>query len=111
TLVDDEFEDVRRFASGPGGNVPAPIDGLVLLLNEFYLLLVATKDTGQTPPANDAANKLRAEAQRQPEPIRSMLQGLVNAPDEDQRHRIDAELRAQLAEFCVKAISGRYPFV
>ena len=27
------------------------------------------------------------------------------------RDRIDAELRAQLADFCVKAVSGRYPFV
>ena len=27
------------------------------------------------------------------------------------RERIDAELRAQVTDFCVKAISGRYPFV
>jgi type VI secretion system protein ImpL len=27
------------------------------------------------------------------------------------RERIDAELRAQIAEFCVKAVDGRYPFV
>jgi type VI secretion system protein ImpL len=27
------------------------------------------------------------------------------------RERIDAELRAQVAEFCVRAIDGRYPFV
>ena len=27
------------------------------------------------------------------------------------RERIDAELRAQIADFCVKAIGGRYPFV
>ena len=114
TLVDDEFEDVRRFASGTGGNAPAPIDGVVQLLNEFYQMLVGIKvaqDSGQTLPPTDPANKLRAEAQRQPEPIRSALQGLVDAPAGARRDRIDAELRAQLADFCVKAISGRYPFV
>jgi type VI secretion system protein ImpL len=183
SLVDDQFEDIHRLAGGPG-NAPAPIDATIQQLNEFYQFLVAAKvalDARQQPPAGDTANKLRAELARQPEPIRSMLQGLVEKgagqvtektraqqvedlrqqrerqaeeyrqqreklaeeqrlvrekQSEEQRlarekqaeeqrvarekqlteirqtrDRIDAELRAQIADFCVKAIGGRYPFV
>jgi type VI secretion system protein ImpL len=117
-LVDDQFEDVRKFVSGPGRNAPAPIDGLLQLLNEAYQWMMAAKaalDTGRSAPQTDAANKLRAEASRQPEPLRSMLQGLAEvgtrATVGKTRERIDAELRAQIADFCVKATGGRYPFV
>ena len=80
TLVDDHFEDIRRFAGAPGGSGPAPVDGAIQQLAEFYQLLVAAKfalESGQTPPPAEGANKIRAEAARQPEPIRSMLEGLV----------------------------------
>jgi type VI secretion system protein ImpL len=172
TLVDDHFEDIRRFAGAPGGSGPAPVDVAIQQLAEFYQLLVAAKfafDAAQTPPPTEGANKLRAEAARQPEPIRSMLEGLVEGgsrqirektierqaeenrqlrekqtqeqrlmnlkqadeqrlasqkqADEQRlarekqateirqtRERIDAELRSQIADFCVKALRGRYPF-
>jgi type VI secretion system protein ImpL len=170
TLVDDHFDDIHRLA---GGNAPGPIDGLIQQLNDFYQLMVAAKvalDAAQAPPPTDSANKLRAEAARQPEPVRAMLQGLVErgtgvvadrtrqrqvqevqqqrekqaeeqrlarekqaqeqrlaqekqaeetrlarekqiAEIRQTRERIDGELRAQIADFCVKAIGGRYPFV
>ena len=118
SLVDDQFEDIRRFVSGPGGNVAPPIDGLVQLLSEVYQWLVAVKaaqDTGQSPPQTATANKLRAEASSQPEPLRSVLQGLADGSTRGTvgktRELIDAELRAQVADFCVKATGGRYPFV
>jgi type VI secretion system protein ImpL len=169
TVVDDQFEDIHRLA---GGATPA-IDGLIQQLAEFNVLMVSAKaafDAAQAPPATDSANKLRAESARQPEPVRAMLQGLVERGTgvvaekvrqkqleeikqerekqaetqrqarekqvEEQRlardkqaeetklarekrtteirqtrERIDAELRAQVADFCVRAIDGRYPFV
>jgi type VI secretion system protein ImpL len=128
-MVDDQFEDIRRFVNGPGGNAPAPIDVATQQLNDLYQLLVATKaalDAAQTLPPTDAANRLRADASRQPEPIRSMLQQLVergtrqvvdNVRDKQvaglrqTRQQIDAELRAQVADFCLKATADRYPFV
>jgi type VI secretion system protein ImpL len=183
-IVDDSFEDIRRLAGEPGSNAAAPIDGLIQQINEFYQLMLAAKialDAAQAPPSTDGANKLRAEVARMPEPLRSMLQGLVEggvgqirkkveekqATDLQQqrvkqaqemqlarekqaeelklarekqaeeqrlarekqgeesrqqrekqvsdtrqtRERIDAELRAQIADFCVKAIGNRYPFV
>jgi type VI secretion system protein ImpL len=118
SLVDDQFEDIRKFVSGPGGNAPPPIDGLVQLLNDVFQWLVAAKtalDTGQSLPQTDTANKLLAEASRQPEPLRSMLESLAKGGTRTTvgktRERIDAELRAQVADFCVKATGGRYPFV
>jgi type VI secretion system protein ImpL len=205
-LVDDHFEDVRQFAASPGDKAPAPVDAVVQQLNDFYLMLVAAKaalESAQTLPPTEAANKLRAEAPRLPEPFRSMLQGLVEggtrevldkqrqrqaeearqarekqleearqarekqAEEQRQarekqaeerqfareqqaeeqrllrekqaeeqrlgrekqveeariarekqvaetrltRERIDADLRAQIGDFCTKAVNGRYPFV
>src|SRR5262249_58860011 len=73
----------------------------------------------QSPPPADAANKLRAEAARQPEPIRTMLQGLleggtkqvVEKTVEKKRQGVDADLRSQVTDFCTRAINDRYPFV
>jgi type VI secretion system protein ImpL len=169
SMVDDQFDDIHRLA---GGNPPA-IDGLLKQLDDFYQLMVAAQEAfklQQAPPPTESANKLRAEAGRQPEPIRAMLQGLVDRGTgkiedmkrqkqveeirqqrekqaEDQRlerekkveeqrlasekqadearrarekqiadarqarEQIDAALRSQVAEFCVRAIDGRYPFV
>jgi type VI secretion system protein ImpL len=180
TMVDDQFEDIHRLAAGP----TPPVDGLIQQLNDFYQVMVAAKtalDTAQQPPGPESSTKLRAEAARQPEPVRDMLQGLVErgtgevarivrqrqleelqkasekkveeerqtrerkSEEERQarekkvaeerlarekkaeeerlarekkateirqtRERIDAELRSQVAEFCVRAIDGRYPFV
>ena len=150
TLVDNHFDDIRTFASGPGGGAPVPVDTVVQQLNDLYQVLVAAKaalDSGQTPPA-DLAAKVVAEAQRQPEPVRSMVQGLATGGTKqvaektrekqvaeeqrtrdkklaeekeaqekriteikNNRERIDAELRTQIAPFCLKATSDRYPFV
>ena len=118
-LVDDQFDDIRRFVSGPAGATgPPPIDGLVQLLGEVYQWLAAVKEaqrTGQPPPQANTSNKLRAEAAGQPEPLRSMLQAVAQGATQGtagrERERIDAELRAQVADYCTKATSGRYPFV
>jgi type VI secretion system protein ImpL len=119
SLVDDHFDDIRKFVSGPpGGNTPPPIDGLIQLLNEAYQWLVATDQAlkaGQALPPTDIATKLRAEASRQPEPLRTMVESLaggsVRTTVGQTRERIDRELRAQVTDYCLKAINGRYPFV
>jgi len=119
SLVDDQFDDIHRFVSGsPGATGPPPIDGLVQLLGEVYQWLAAVKEaqrTGQPPPQTNTSTKLRAEAAGQPEPLRSMLQSVAAGATQGtagrERERIDGELRTQVADFCVKAAAGRYPFV
>ena len=119
SLVDDQFDDIRRFVSGPpGATGPPPIDGLVQLLGETYQWLAAVREaqrTGQAPPPNNTGTRLRADAAGQPEPLRSMLQAVAQGATQGtagrERERIDAELRTQVADYCTKATSGRYPFV
>jgi type VI secretion system protein ImpL len=118
TLVDDNFDDVRRFVGGPGGNAPSPLDGMVQLMADLYQMLAAAQEAlkrGVRAPASDMANKLRAEANRQPEPMRSMLQGLVEGGTQLElrtvRNQLSTDLRTEVGDFCVKAINGRYPFV
>ncbi|MET0851600.1 MAG: type VI secretion system membrane subunit TssM, partial [Candidatus Rokuibacteriota bacterium] len=183
SLVDDSFEDIHRLA-GAGGSGPAPVDVMVQQMAEVYQYLYAAKlalDAGQQPPAGDSLTKLRAESARLPEPMRTMMQSVLEdgnryiggqvqikkaeearqlqekaAQDARQlqekaaadaraeldkriadekaakdrelaetrlarekkaqeirltRERIDGEMRAQIADFCMKAIGGRYPFV
>ena len=91
-LVDRHFEDIHFFVNGPGNNVPPPMDTTVQQLNDLYQLLVAAKaalDTAQTPPADSAA-KVVAEAQRQPEPVRSMVQGLATGGTSQVTERVRA---------------------
>jgi type VI secretion system protein ImpL len=119
SMVDDQFDDIRRFVSGaPGVPGPPPIDGLVQLLGEVYQWLAAVKEalaSGQPPPPSTAKSKLGPEAAGQPEPLRSMLQSIAAGATQGtagrERERIDGELRTQVADFCVKAAAGRYPFV
>jgi type VI secretion system protein ImpL len=119
SLVDDQFDDIRKFVSGtPGVSAPPPIDGLVQLLGEVYQYLAAVKEaqrTGQPPPQTGTPTKLRADAAGQPEPLRSMLQAVAQGATQGtagkERERIDSELRSQVADYCGRAINGRYPFV
>jgi type VI secretion system protein ImpL len=120
-MVDDHFEDVHRFAAGPGGAAPPPTDVMVQQLNDFYTMLVAARaaiDAGQPPPSSEPANKLRADVQRHPDPARTVLNELVDGGMRQVvdrtvrlvRTKVDGELRGQIVEFCLKATADRYPF-
>jgi type VI secretion system protein ImpL len=119
SLVDEQFDDIHRFVSGPPGtSAPPPIDGLVQLLGEVYQFLAAAEQAqkaGQPAPPATAITKAKTDAAGQPEPIRSMLNSITGGATQGtagkERERIDAELRTQVADFCVKAAAGRYPFV
>jgi type VI secretion system protein ImpL len=107
-LVDNHFEDIRNFVvAPPGSNAPPAMDGVVQQLAEYYKVLTLN-DPG---PQREAAARLRADAQRQPEPVRGMMQNLIESGARAEWDRISAELRAQVGDFCLKAIGGRYPFV
>ncbi|WP_334190149.1 type VI secretion system membrane subunit TssM, partial [Noviherbaspirillum sp.] len=117
-IVDDRFEDLRRFVRSAGPNQPSPADGSLKLINELYTLLSATETAikaGNTLPQSDVPNRVKAEAARMPEPVRSMLNGLANESLRQavvgSRGNINARLAAMVAEPCNKALAGRYPFV
>lgn len=115
-LVDSRFESLHRLVEVPPGGA-APIDGILQLLNEVYVLLNATETavkSGSPPPPSDVPNKIKAEATRMPEPLRGMLQTLSQASAQQAlgatRLTLSAGIASDIGDFCRQAISGRYPF-
>ncbi|MBC7944271.1 MAG: type VI secretion system membrane subunit TssM [Burkholderiales bacterium] len=115
-MVDNRFESLRRMVRAAPGQ-PAPIDATINLLNELYTVLTATElavKGGNVPPQSDVTTKIKAEAGRMPEPVRSMLSTLSTGGSSQAlsatRANISQSLNMSVGDFCNKAISGRYPF-
>jgi type VI secretion system protein ImpL len=119
SLVDDRFEGlralVRPVGGQPGGAVP--IDSTVGLINEVYTLLTATDTAikgGNAPPASEVPNKVKAEAARLPQPLRTMLETLsqsgATAALGATRANLSSSVASTIGDFCRKATAGRYPF-
>ena len=117
SIVDDRFEPLRRLVTAPAPNGPAPIDDALKLFNEVYVYLTAV-DTAvksrSSPPPGDVAGKLKSDAGRLPEPVRTMVENLSQAGATQarvaERGSLSQDLRP-VTEFCTRAIAGRYPFV
>ncbi len=117
SIVDNEFESLRRQVTAPEGG-KAPIEVTVARLGELQVLLTAVDAAlkgGGAPPTSPLPNQLRADAANSPEPIRSILESLGNTSARvalmQLRESLSREVRAQVGDFCGQAVSGRYPFV
>ena len=118
SIVDDRFEGLRNLVTAPGGGSgPAPIDGTIALINEVYALLTADDTAvrgGNAPPISDVPNKVKAEAARLPEPVRSLLDTLLasgsSAALGATRANLSQSVKSSIGEFCKQAVAGRYPF-
>ncbi|KIG09307.1 type VI secretion system membrane subunit TssM [Caballeronia concitans] len=118
SVVDDRFAGLRALATSPGGGQPAPIMQTLALINDVYAYLSATDEALQqktAPPPSDAPAKLRSQAARMPEPIRTALLdlGSQGAAQTLQARRVNlsADLKESISAFCNRAVAGRYPFV
>ncbi len=117
SIVDDHFVNLRKLVEPAGPNAPAPIEGALKLFDEVYVYLNAV-DTAvkskSAPPPGDTAGKLKSEAGRLPEPVRSMIENLsqtgLQVAKRAERTNIGEDLKP-IAEFCSRAIAGRYPLV
>jgi type VI secretion system protein ImpL len=116
SLVDDRFVALRRLVTAPPGGA-APIDGTVALINEVYTVLNAADSAvkaGTPPPPSETPNKVKAEAARLPEPVRSLLNTLsvagTSAALGAARENLSQAVNTQVGDFCRQAIEGRYPF-
>jgi len=117
SIVDRQFDSLRRLVRSPAPGQPAPIDASIALINELYMLLTSTEaalKSAATPPPSDVPNKVKAEGSRMPEPIRSVMLTL-SAGGASQalgvtRSNLSQAMQASLGDFCNKAIAGRYPF-
>jgi type VI secretion system protein ImpL len=114
--VDGRFAPLRNFVlPNPAG--VAPIDSLMQSLNQFVAELRAAEEQlreGKASPAlAGAGTKLRAEADRHPEPLRAVLRGLGQTASEQASGAAKENLKSQVsgaAGFCNKAVAGKYPF-
>lgn len=117
SIVDDRFEAIRRLAQPMAPNQPAPMDDALKLFNDIYVYLTAV-DTAvksrSAPPPGDVAGKLKADAGRLPEPVRSMVENLSQAgaaqAQSAERSNLSQDLHP-ITEFCTRAVAGRYPLV
>jgi type VI secretion system protein ImpL len=116
SIVDDEFRGLRAMVSAPEGG-KAPIEGLVGRLQELQLLLTSTDTALKSkapPPSSPLPNQLRVEGSNAPEPLRALLETLgaasARAAVIQLRATLSERVRAEIGEFCVQAVNGRYPF-
>lgn len=111
-IVDDHFASMNRMVQGS----PAPMEDVLKLFGEVFAQLQAV-DAAQkskaSPPPSGGADKIKAAAGTQPEPVRSMLTTLADAgakgSREGEREVLTSELKP-ISDFCNRAISNRYPF-
>lgn len=115
-IVDDRFEPIRRLVGAPGSQGQAPIDATLKMLDDYYGTLVATDAavrSGNTPPSQESAVRLRAEAARLPQPVRGMIDRVAASSSAQTtnlvRASIGANLNSTVGDFCRRAIASRYP--
>ena len=110
-LVDEHFAHIARMVAGS----PAPIDEVTKLFGEVFAQLTAidAAQKSKSPPPPGGGGAVKAAAGTQPEPIKSMLENLVDAGASQsrtaERQGLSTELKP-ITEQCVKTIAGRYPF-
>ncbi|HET8706912.1 MAG TPA: type VI secretion system membrane subunit TssM, partial [Pseudomonadales bacterium] len=115
-IVDNRFDELRRLVTSPVAGQPAPIDAQMALLKELTQAMVTANSAVEAnlpPPPSDAPNKAKLEASQSPEPVKNLLQSMGDSAAQliglGAKTNASGEL-GQLAEFCRKAVSGRYPF-
>ena len=117
--VEDHFAALITFVGkGPG----APIDGVLKLLGDLQQQLSALANPVPGAPANpggagSASAQLRAEASRDPEPVRRWLNVMVTGGSAQMNAGAKKAAGQAFnapggpASLCQPAVSGRYPFV
>jgi type VI secretion system protein ImpL len=116
-IVDDRFAPLRRLIGPPGiQGGGAPIDTTLKVLDEYYGTLMAADAairSGNPPPAQDSAVRLRAEAAKLPQPMRSMVDQVAASSSAQTTHlvraSIGADLNSTVGNFCRRAVAERYP--
>src|SRR3954463_4240111 len=115
--VDLRFAPLRSLVAQQGQAGAAPIDGVMQSMSEFYTQLRAAEESfsrGQVSTALSAtASKMRADADRYPEPVRTVLRDLAQTSTGQAAGAAQENLKRAVsgsASFCAKAIDGKDPF-
>ncbi|MDR2327677.1 MAG: type VI secretion system membrane subunit TssM [Acidovorax sp.] len=117
-VVEDHFDVIRRLATqmtqtAANGQGNSPLTRLFEPLYRQLLLVNGAMMAGQIMPEYDAFARLRAEAGRQPEPMRGIVLDLVNSGSSasvgDARSIISKSAAGAALAFCNQGLSARYP--
>lgn len=117
-VVEDHFDVIRRLATqmnqtAANGQGNSPLTRLFEPLYRQLLLVNGAMMAGQIMPEYDAFARLRAEAGRQPEPMRGIVLDLVNSGSSasigDARNIISKSAAGASLAFCNQGLSARYP--
>jgi type VI secretion system protein ImpL len=115
--VEARFAPLRNLVAQQGPAGPAPIDAVMQSMSEFYTQLRAAEESlgrGQVSTALSASgSKMRADADRYPEPVRTVLRDLAQTSSGQAAGAAQENLKREVsgsASFCAKAIAGKYPF-
>lgn len=118
--IDERYRQLRELVATTGG---APIDQVLKLLNDLQqqLAKLAAAPVGGAAPAvataGDPSLALRAEAQRQPQPLARWLQGMSESSTAlrggGARQQVIAAYNGAggPGALCPLAVNGRFPFV
>lgn len=120
SIVDTHFEPLRRLvaATGSGGDAgAAPLESNLRLLDELYGYLSsanAALSSGAPAPQTDVFDKLRADADRMPTPLRNMFGDLSRSAagqiNGAARQNLAHDAQGSIGKACRQTIAGRYPF-
>jgi type VI secretion system protein ImpL len=115
--VDVRFAPLRTLVAQQGQAGAAPIDGVMQSMSEYYTQLRAAEESlarGQVSTALSASgSKMRADADRYPEPVRTVLRDLAQTSSGQAAGAAQENIKRAVsgsASFCAKAIDGKYPF-
>lgn len=116
--IDERYKQLRDLVASSGG---APIDQVLKVLNDLQQQLAKLAAAGTGAPAvplnNDPSLALRAEAQRQPEPLSRWLTAIAASTTALRGGGVRQQVAAAYngaggpAAICPLAINGRFPFV
>ena len=111
-----EFASLNRLVAGEAGQ-PTAIDPLLLAIEDLQSELDASGDDALTVMkrgGGPAANRLRTEARRQPEPLKSWLTQLSGGSQALAATSARSDLTSRYSDSvlleCRRLIDGRYPF-
>jgi type VI secretion system protein ImpL len=116
--LEQRFEVLRRLGQQLMQSVGGNSDPLARSFEELYNQLSSlafSLRAGEVIPQNSAINRLRMSAARQPEPVRSVMQDLLDVGDSKSlqisRNNLNKGAASFAADLCRNKVAGRYPFV
>lgn len=124
--VDSHFATLREFVTGlarpdekAGSNTMTggQLAKIMGALHDQYTLFVISDNAlknGNMPALSEAGIKISAESQTWPDPLKNIIEPLLNGANKKVNHLVIAEnnkkISSDVGEICRNTLQGRYPF-